>query len=195
MTFSKHVNKVCESLTPAHTNHICICKSTEKHTHMWFCTCSNTQASTKQPSCMPVYTHIYEFSSVQFGCSVMSSSLWPHGPQHTRLSCPSPAPRSCSNSCSSSWFCHPPISSSVAPFSSCPQSFSASGSFQMSHFFTSCGQSIRASASASVLLMNIQDWFPLGLTGWISLQSQELSRVFFNTIVQKHQLFSAQLSL
>ena len=173
MTFSKHVNKVCESLTPAHTNHICICKSTEKHTHMWFCTCSNTQASTKQPSCMPVYTHIYEFSSVQFGCSVMSSSLWPHGPQHTRLSCPSPAPGICSNSHPSSWWYQSTISSFVVPFSSCPQSFSASGSFQMSHFFTSCGQSIRASASASVLPMNIHGWFSLGWAGLISLLSKQ----------------------
>ena len=141
--------------------------------------------------CLSTHTRI----SVQFSCSVVSNSLWPHGLQHTRLSCPSPAPRSCSNLCPSSRFCHPPISSSVAPFSSCPQSFSASGSFQMSHFFTSGSQSIGASASASVLPMNIQDWFPLGLTGLISFQSQELSRVFFNTIVQKHQLLSAQLSL
>ena len=114
----------------------------------------------------------------------MYNYLWPHGLQHTRLPCPSPTPRACSNWCSSSRQCHPTISSSVIPFSSCLQSFPASGSFQMSHFFTSGGQSI--GASASVLLMNIQDWFPLELTGLICLQSKELSRVFSNTTVQKH---------
>ena len=113
--------------------------------------------------------------------------------QHSRLSCPSPAPEACSNSCPLSQWCHPTISSSVIPFSSCLQSFPASGSFPMSQFFTSDGQSIGASASASVFSMNIQDWFPLGLTGLISLQSKGLSRVFFNTAVQKHQRFGAQL--
>ena len=119
----------------------------------------------------------------------------PNGLQHTRLPCPSPTPRACSNSCPSSQWCHPTISSSAIPFSSCLQSFPASGSFQMSQFFTSSGQSIRASPSASFLPMNIQDWFPLGLTGWISLLSKRLSRVFSNTTVQKHQFFGAQLFL
>ena len=132
--------------------------------------------------------------SVQFSRSVMSDSLWPHGIQHARHPCPSPTPRIYSNSCSSSWWCHPTISSSVIPFSSHLQSFPASGSFPMSLFFTSGGQSIGASASASGLPMNIQDWFPLGWTGWISLQSKGLSRVFSNTPVQKHQFFGAQLS-
>ena len=102
----------------------------------------------------------------------MSNSLQPHGLQHTRL--PSPTPRACSNSCPSSQWCHPTISSSVVPFYSSPQSFPASGSFQISQLFTSCGERIVASASASVLLMNSQDWFPLGLSGWISLQSKSL---------------------
>ena len=110
----------------------------------------------------------------------------------TRLSCPSPTPRACSNSCPSNQWCHPTISLSVIPFSFCFQSFSASGSFTVSQFFTSGGQSFGVSASASVLSMNIQDWFPLGLTGWISLQSKGLSRVFSNTTVQKHQFFGAQ---
>ena len=110
----------------------------------------------------------------------MSDSLWPHGLQHARLACPSPTPGACSNSCPSSWWYHPTISSSVVPFSSCLQSFPASGSFPMSQFFASGGQSIGGSASASVLPMNIQDWFPLGLTGLISLPSKRLSRVFFN---------------
>ena len=107
----------------------------------------------------------------------MSDFLWPHGLQHPRLPCPSPTPRACSSSCPLSRWCHPIISSSVIPFSSCLQSFLASGSFQMSQFFTSGGQSIGVSASASVLPMNIQDWFPLGWTGWIFLQSKGLSRV------------------
>ena len=136
-----------------------------------------------------------QFSSVQFSHSVMSDSLRPHGLQHARPPCPSPTPGVYSNSCPSSWWCHPTISSSVIPFSSYLQSFPTSGTFQMSQFFTSGGQSITVSASASVHLMNIQDWFPLGWTGWISLQSKGLSRVFSNTIVQKHQFFSTQLSL
>ena len=133
--------------------------------------------------------------SVQFSHSVVSDSLRPQGLQHTRLPCPSPTPRACSNSCPLSWWCHPTISSSIVPFSSCLQSFPASGSFQISQFFSSGGQSIGASASASVLSMNFQDWFPLGLTGWISLQSKGFSRVFSNTTVQKHQFFYTQLSL
>ena len=112
---------------------------------------------------------------IQFSCSVMSDSLWPHGLQHTRLSCPSPTPGVYSNSRPSSLWCHPTISSSVVPFSSRLQSFPASGSFQMSQFLALCGQSIGVPASASVLPMNIQDWFPLGWTGWISLQSKRLS--------------------
>ena len=123
----------------------------------------------------------------------MSDSLWPHGLQHTRPPCPSPTPEVCSNSCPSSQWCHPTISSSVVPFSSCLQSFPASGSFQMGQFFTSGGQRIGVSVSASVLPMNIQDWFPLGLIGWVSLQSKGLSRVFSTTTVQKHQFFGVQL--
>ena len=122
----------------------------------------------------------------QFSRSIVSDSLWPHGLQHARLHCPLPTPRACSNSCPLSRWCHPTISSSVNPFSSCLQSFPASGSFLMSQFFTSGGQSNGASASASILPMNIQNWFPLGLTGLISLQSKGLSRVFSNTTVQKH---------
>ena len=132
--------------------------------------------------------------SVQFRRSVVSDSLWPHELQHTRLPCSSPTPGVYPNLCPLSQWCHLTILSSVIPFSSCPQSFPASGSFQMSQFFTSGGQSIGVSASASVLPMNTQDWFPLGWTGWISLQFKGLSRVFSNTTVQKHQ-FCAQLSL
>ena len=132
-----------------------------------------------------------EGDSVQFSRSVMSDSLWPHGLQHTRPPCPSPTPRICSNSCPLSWWCHPNISSSVIPF--CLQSFPASESFPMNQFFASGGQSTVSSASVSVLPMNIQDGFPLGLTGLISLQSKGLSRVFFNTTVQKHQFFGVQL--
>ena len=126
-----------------------------------------------------------------FSCSVMSDSLWPHGLQHARLPCPSLSPRVCSNSCPLSRWRHPIISSSVLPFSSCPQSFPASGFFPMSQLFVLVGRSIRASASASVLPVNIWGWFPLGLTGLISLQSKGLSRVFSNTTVQKHQFFTA----
>ena len=115
---------------------------------------------------------------VQFSHSVMSDSLRPYGLQHTRLPCPSLSPGVCLNACSLSWWCHPNISSSVVPFSSCPQSFPASESFLMSRLFASGGQSIRASASASVLPVNIQDWFPLGLIGFISLLSKGLSRVY-----------------
>ena len=130
-----------------------------------------------------------------FSCSVVSDSSWPHGLQHTRLPYPSLSPRVCSNSCPLSWWCHPTISSSITPFSSRPQSFPAPGSFPVSRLFTSGGQSIGASASASVLPMNIQDWFPLGLTGWIYLLSKELSRVFSNTTVHKHQFFGTCPSL
>ena len=132
---------------------------------------------------------------IQFNHSVVSNSLQLHGLWHTRLPCPSPSPGACSNSCPSSWWCHPTISSSVVPFSYCLQSFPASGSFPRSQFFSSGGQSIGVLASESILPMNIQDWFPLGLTGLISLESKGLSRVFSNTTVQKHQFFGARLSL
>ena len=135
----------------------------------------------------------YKISSVQFSCSVLSDFLQPHGLQHTRPPCPSLTPRACSNSCPSSWWCHPTISSSVIPFSSCLQSFPASGSFPMSQFFISSGQSIGASASASVLPMNIQDGLLLRLTGLVSLKSKGLSRVLSNTTVQKHQFFGTQI--
>ena len=133
--------------------------------------------------------------SVQFSCSVVSDSLQSHGLQHARPPCPWPTARVYSNSCPLSQWCHPTISSSVIPFSSHLQSFPASGSFPMSQLFTLGGQSIGVSASASFLPMNIQDWFPLGWTDWISLQSKGLSRVFCNTTVQKHQFFGIQLSL
>ena len=130
------------------------------------------------------------FEDTQFSRSVVSNSLRPHGLQHTSPPCPSPTPGVYSNSCPLSWWCHPTISSSVVPFSHL-QSFPASGSFQMSQFFESGGQSIGVSASASVLPRNIQDWFPLEWTSWVSLQSKGLSRVLSNTIVEKHQFFSA----
>ena len=135
-----------------------------------------------------------KFSSVQFNCSVVSDTLQPHGLQHP---CPSATPGAYSNSCPLCQWCHPTISSSVIPFSSCFQSFPVSGSFPMSQFFTSGGQSIGVSASTSILPVNIQDWFPLGLTrlGLISLWFKEPSRVFSNTTVQKHPFFGAQLSL
>ena len=125
----------------------------------------------------------------------MSDSLQPHGLQHTRPPCPSPTSRACSNSCPLSQWCHPAILSSVLPFSSCPQSLPASGSFPMSQLFAWGGQSIGVSASASVLPMNTKDWSPLGWTGWVSLQPKGLSRVFSSITVQKHQFFDAQLSL
>ena len=124
-----------------------------------------------------------------------SDSLWPHELQDTRLPCASPTPGLYTNPCPLSQWCHPTISSSVVPFSSRLQSFPASASFPMSQLFTSGGQSTGASASTSVLPVNTQDWSPLGWTGWISLQSKGLSRVFSNTTVQNHQFFGAQLSL
>ena len=134
--------------------------------------------------------HIYYniFSSFQ------SDSLWPHEPQDARPPCPSPIPGVQQNPCPLSRWCHPTISSSIVPFSSCPQSFPASGSFQMTQLFTSGEQNIGVSATASVLPMNTQNWSPLGWTDWISLQSKGLSRVFSNTTVQKHQFFGAQPS-
>ena len=158
---------------------------------------------------MYTYVHLYQpcfkqlwighFSSVQFSRSVMSDSLWPCELQHARLPCPSPPPGACTNSCLSSWWCHPTISSSVVPFSSCIQSFPSSGSFPRSQFFTSGGQSIGVSALASVLPMNIQGWFPLGLTGLISLQSKGLSsRLQYHSsktsILQQSSFLMAQLS-
>ena len=136
----------------------------------------------------------YVFSSVQFCCSVVSDSLQPHELQHARPLCPSPTPGVHPNSCPSTWWCHPAISSSVVPFSSCPQSLPTSGSFPMSQLFPWGGQNIGVSASASVLPMNTQDWSHSEWTGWISLQSKGISRVFSNTTVQKHQLFGTQLS-
>ena len=135
------------------------------------------------------------YVSVQFSHSVVSNSLWPHGLQHSRPPCPSPTPGVYSNSYPLSRWCHPPISSSVVPFSSHLQSSPSSGSFQMRQFFTSGGQSIGVSASASVLPVNIQDWFPLGLTSLISLLSKGLSRVFSSTTIWKHQFFTTQPSL
>ena len=133
-------------------------------------------------------------SSVQFSCSVVFESLRPHGLQHARPPCLSPTPGACSNSCPLSQWCHPTITSSVIPFSSHLQFFPASGSFPLSQFLASSGQSNGVSASALVPPTNIQDWFPLGWTGWISLQFKGLSKVFSNTTVQNHQFFGAQLS-
>ena len=133
-------------------------------------------------SCLTNIKYFY-YSSVQFSHSVVSNSLRPHGLRYARIPCPSPTPGAYSNSCPLSWRCHPTISSSIDPFSSHLQSFQELGSFQMSQFFTTGAQSFRVSASASVLPMNIQDWFPLGLIGWISLLSRGLSRVFSNTTV------------
>ena len=137
-----------------------------------------------------IFKHV---SSVQFSCS--ADSLWPYGLWHTRLPYPALTPVAYSNSCPLSQWCHPTISSSVIPFSSRLQSVPAPRSFQMGQFFISGGQSIGVSTSASVLPMNIQDWLPLGWTGWISLQSKGLSRVFSNTTVQKHQFFGTHISL
>ena len=147
--------------------------------------------------CSPLFVVCWVFWSwrdIQFSHSIVSDSLRSHGLQYTRLPCPSPVSEACSDLCPLSQWCHPAISSSVIP-SSCPQSFPASGSFPVSQFFASGGQSTRASASASGLPMSIQDWFPLGLTGLVSLLSKGLSRVFSSNRVQKHQYFSTQLSL
>ena len=155
----------------------------EKYVHLWLTHVDIWQKPTKY------------CKTVQFSPSVVSDSLWPHGLQHSRPPCPSPTPGFYPNSCPLSQWCHPTISSSVIPFSSHLQSFPASRSFQMSQFFISGGQSIGGSASAAVLPMNTQDWFPLGWTSWVSLQSKGLSRVFSNTTVQRHQFFSTQLPL
>ena len=138
-----------------------------------------------------LFAHRQSISSVAQSCL----TLRPHGLQHTRVLCPSATTGACSNSCPWSQWCHLTISSSVVPFSSRFQLFLASGSFPISQFFTSGGQSIGVSASTSVLPVNVQNWFPLGWTGWISFQSKGLSRIFSNITVQKHQFFGAQLSL
>jgi len=148
-------------------------------------------------SSVRLLSHVWQYAApldyrtpgfLQFSHSVMSDSLRPQELQHARPPCPSPTPRVHPNSCPSSWWCHLAISSSVVPFSSCSQSFPASGSFPKSQLFTSGGQRIGVSASTSVLPKNTQDWSPLGWTGWISLHSKGLSRVFSNTTVQKHRL-------
>ena len=130
-----------------------------------------------------------------FSHQVVSDSLWPHGLQHTRLAYSSPSPGVCTNSCPLSWWCYPTILSSATPMSSCPQSLPPSESFPTSQLFASDGQSIKVSASATVLPMDIQGWFPLGLTGLISLLSKGLSRVFSSTIIRKHEFFTCQYSL
>ena len=159
----------------------------------------SSSSSSNIHDCLPSFLFskiVNQFISVQFSCSVVSHSWQPHEPQHTRPPCPSSTPRVHPNPCRLSLWCHPTISSSVFPFSSCLQSLPTSGSFQMSQFFTSGGQSIGVSTSTSVLPMNTQDWFPLGWTNWLDLLAvQGLSRVFSNTTVQKHQLFGTQLSL
>ena len=155
---------------------------------VFYCNLPQTKNAIDRHSAGPIRTW-----SVQFSCSVVSNSLRPQGLQHARPPCPSPTPGVYLNSCPLNQWCHPTISSSVVPFSSCLQSFPALGSFQMSQFFASAGQSIGVSALVPPVI--IQDWFPLGWTGWISLQSKGLSRVFSNTTVQKHQFFNAQLSL
>ena len=166
-------------------------RSSVSNFHCFLCLWCHTFGPTTQARVKKIQHH--QTSSIQFSPSVVSDCLWPHGLQHARFPCPSPTPRACSNSCPSSRWCHLTTSSSVGPFSSRLQSSTASVSFPMSQFFASGGQSI--GASASVLPTNIQDWFPFGWTGWISLQSRGLSRVFSNTTVQKHQFFGAQLSL
>ena len=166
----------------------------ETNPHRYGLLISDKEAKTIQWKKNNLINKSVQFSSVQFSRSVVSDSLRPHESQHSRPPCPSLTPRVYTNSCPSSWWCHPAISSSVIPFSSCPQSLLASGSFPMSQPFTWGGQSIGVSASASVLPMNTQDWSPLGWTGWLSLQSKGLSIVFSNTMNQKNQFFCAQLS-
>ena len=153
--------------------------------NMYICIYMYSMYTSKCRSCV--------FLLLLFSHWVVSNSLWPHGLQHARLPCPLPSSRACSNLCALSWWCHPNISSFVVPFSSCLQSFLVSASFPMSWLFTSSGQSIEASASVSVFPMNIQGWFPLGLTGLISLLSEGLSRVFFGTTVQKFNSLAFRL--
>jgi len=187
---------VCTNLSPEEGNsnplqYSCLEKLTNRGA--WWATVHGvTKSQTWLSDWAQIHVYGYRlFISVQ---SVLSDSLRPHEPQHTRPPCPSPTLRVYPNSRPLSQWCHLTISSSVVPFSSCHQSFPTSRSFQMSQLFTSGGQNIGVSASTSVLPMNTQDWSPLGWTGWISLQSKGLSRVFSNTTVQKHQLFGAQLS-
>ena len=148
-------------------------------------------------ACVPEHhvLKVHPHCLLLFSCSVMFDSLQPHGLQHARLPCPSPSPRACLNSCPLSRWCHPTISSSIVPFSSCPQSFPSSGSFLMNRLFASGGPKYWSFSSASVLPVNIQSWFPLRLANLVPLQSEGLSRVFSNTTAQKHQFFGAQPSL
>ena len=171
---------------PENTNAIILCIFWEKV----ICSLSKTEELT-----LKALIKLWNVSSVQFSRSVVSNSLWHHEPQHVRPPCPSPTTGVHPNPCPLCQWCHPTISSSVVPFSSCPQSFPVSGSFQMSQLSASGGQSSGVSASTSVLPMNTQDWSPLGWTGRISLQSKGLSKVFSNTTVQKYPFFNAQLSL
>ena len=163
---------------------------------MWLCKCQEDRNTLSEMLAFPgnYILNLFE-TKLQFSHSVVSDSLRPHESQHARPPCPSPTPGVHSDSCPLSWWCHPTISSSVVPFSSCLQSLPVSGSFQMSQFFASSGRSIGVSALTSDLPMNTQDWSPSEWTGWISLQSKGLSRVFSNTTVQKHQFFGTQLSL
>ena len=187
----QHTRPFCPSPSPG------VCPSSCS-LHQWCCPADSSSDVLFPFSIFPSirdFSNNKIFRSIQFSCSVLSNCLWPHELQHARPPCPSPTPGVYSNSCPSCRWCHPTISSSVIPFSSRLQSFPASGSFPVSWFFSSGGQSIGVSASASVLPMNIQDWFPLGWTGWISLQSKGLSRVFSNTTVQEYQFFGTQLSL
>ena len=160
----------------------------------WKCGVLTTELPGKSQPLLANFFEITSISPSQFSPLIVSDFLWPHRLQHTRLPCPSLTPGACSNSCPSIWWCHPTISSFVVPISFCLQSLPASGSLRMSQF-SSGGQSIRASALASVLPMNIQDWFPLRLTGLISCSLRDSQEFFSNTTVQKHQFFSAQLYL
>ena len=175
----------------------------QNHWHLWLCSWELRRLRYSPVWGIFYLWHIsfriskrnWNWCSVQFSRSVVSNSLRPHELQHAKSPCPSPTSGVHPNPCRPSRWCHPTIPSSVVSFSSCPQSLPASGSFPMSQLFTSCGQSIGVSPSTSVLSMNTQVWSPLAWTGWISLQSKGLSRVFSNTTVQKHQFFGAQISL
>ena len=187
--YSKHDQSQGPILILLHTVSIVF-----KFISMVFCCCQYLKESTSLIHLMPAGMIVYD-GSVQFSCSVVSDSLRPHEPQHASPPCPSPTPGVYPNPCPLSQWCHPAISSSVIPFSSCHQSFPPSRSLPMIQLFVSGGQSIGVSASTSVLPRNTQDWSNLGWTGWISLQSKGLSRVLSNTTVQKHQFFGVQLSL
>ena len=186
-----HVHRISDAIQPSHllSSPSPPALNLSHHQGLFQCVSSLHQVARGLESFSP------SNESVQFSNSVVSDSLRPHRLQDARLPCPSPTPGACSNSCPSSRWCHPAISSSDVPFSSHLQSFQASGSFPINPFFASGGQNVGVSASPSVLPMNIQDWFPLGWTCWISLQSKGLSRVFSNTTDEKHQFFGAQLSL